>query len=107
MKEKLALKNKVFFKSLVNNQSKEDINGIYFKDVKNIVKSKEDLENILLSTKILFENKKDVIDFFDLLIKFGLKENAIRYFEDLINETNDIEIIDGFNSLLKKWFNHR
>jgi len=107
MKEKLALKNKVFFKSLVNNQSKEDINGIYFKDVKNIVKSKEELENILFSTKILFEEKRDVIDFFDLLIKYGLKENAIRYFEDLINETNDIEIIDGFNSLLKKWFNYR
>jgi len=102
MKEKLALKDKVFFKSVMNNQNKEDVNGIYFKDVKNIVNSKEDLENILFSTKILFENKRDVIDFFDLLIKYGLKENAIKYFEDLISETQDVEIIDGFNSLLKK-----
>ena len=80
----------------------EDIDGIFFKDIKNIVKTKEDLENILLSTKVLFEEKQELIEFFDLLLKYGFKENAISYFEDFISQIDDLEIINGFNNLLKK-----
>ena len=80
----------------------EEVDGIFFKDVKNIVKTKEDLENVLLSTKVLFEEKQELIEFFDLLLKYGFKENAISYFEDLISQIDDIEIINGFNSLLTK-----
>ena len=80
----------------------EEINGIFFKDVREIVKSKEDLENILLSTKVLFEDKEELIEFFKLLLKYGFKENAISYFEDLISQIDDLEIINGFNSLLAK-----
>jgi len=78
------------------------LDGILFKDIKQIVNSKKDLENILLSTKILFEDKEEVIEFFDMLLKYGFRENAISYFEDLIIQMNDLEIIDGFNLLLKK-----
>ena len=84
------------------NFNNEEINGIFFKDVKQIVKSKEDLENILLSTKVLFEKKEELIEFFDMLLKYGFKENAISYFEELISQIDDIEIINGFNSLLTK-----
>jgi len=80
----------------------EEIDGIFFKDVKEIVKSREDLENILLSTKVLFEKKEELIEFFELLLKYGFRENAISYFEDLISQIDDLEIIDGFNSLLTK-----
>jgi len=80
----------------------EEINGIFFKDIKQIVNSKEDLENVLLSTKVLFEKKEELIEFFDMLLKYDFKENAISYFEDLISEINDLEIIDGFNTLLTK-----
>jgi len=82
--------------------NKEYAEGIFFEDVKNIVKSKEDLENILLSTKVLFENKDEVLEFFDMLLKYGFKENAISYFDDLISQLDDIELIDGFNTLLRK-----
>ena len=80
----------------------EEIDGISFKDVRRIVKTKEDLENILLSTKVLFEEKEEIIEFFDLLLKYGFKENAISYFEDLISQIEDAEIINGFNKLLTK-----
>ncbi len=80
----------------------EEIDGIFFKDIKDIVKSKEDLENILLSTKVLFEKKEELLEFFEMLLKYGFKENAISYFEDLVSQIDDIEIIDGFNSLLTK-----
>ena len=98
---KLALKiiNKLIASDSFNS---DEIEGIFFKDVKEIVKSKEDLENILLSTKVLFENKNELIEFFELLLKYGFKENAISYFEDLISQIDDIEIINGFNNLLKK-----
>ena len=95
----LAIINKLFPSSEILS---EEVDGIFFKDVKNIVNSKTDLENILLSTKVLFEQKEELLEFFDLLLKYGFKENAISYFEDLITQMNDLEIIDGFNSLLTK-----
>ncbi len=78
------------------------VEGILFKDVKKIVSSKEDLENILLSTRVFFEQKEELLEFFDMLLKYGFRENAISYFEDLITQMNDLEIIDGFNNLLTK-----
>jgi len=78
-----------------------EIDGILFSDVKKIVKNKEQLENILLSTRVVCETKEDLLEFFELLLKYGFKENAISYFEELLPLINDIEIIDGFNSLLK------
>jgi len=80
----------------------ETVDGILFKDVKQLVDSKEDLENILLSTRVFFEQKEELLEFFDMLLKYGFRENAISYFEDLIKQMNDLEIIDGFNNLLTK-----
>ena len=87
---------KIFFPSF-----KEELDGILFKEVKNIIKTKEDLENILLSTKVFFEKKEDLLEFFDMLLKFGFKEKAISYFEDIISQNSDYELIDKFNALLK------
>ena len=78
-----------------------EINGIKFSDVKEIVKSKEELENILLSTKVIFESKDELLEFFEMLLKYGYKESAISYFEELILNMNDYDIIEGFNSLLR------
>ena len=94
-----AIINKIIPESSTDSEA---VNGIFFKDVKQIVKSKEELENILLSTKVLFEKKEEIIEFFDMLLKYGLRENAISYFEDLITQIDDIEIIDEFNTLLTK-----
>jgi hypothetical protein len=80
----------------------ESINGILFKDIKEIIKTKEDLENILLSTKVVFETKDEVLEFFKLLLKYGFRENAIDYFEELMFNVNDLELIEGFNTLLKQ-----
>ena len=80
---------------------KEEINGISFTDVKVLVKSKEDLENILLSTKVIFETKDELLEFFEMLLNYGYKESAISYFEEILANVNDYELIDGFNALLK------
>ena len=98
-KKVIEILNKLIPSSTFNSN---ELDGILFKDVKEIVKSKEDLENILLSTKVLFEEKEELLEFFDLLLKYGFRENAISYFEDLITQMNDLEIIDGFNNLLTK-----
>ena len=78
-----------------------EINGIKFSDVKEIVKSREEFENILLSTKVIFESKEDLLEFFELLLKYGYKDSAINYFEEVILNLNDYDIIEGFNSLLR------
>ena len=81
--------------------SPENFDGVFFKDVKHLINSKEDLENLLFSTKILFETKDEVVEFFDILLKYGKKESALNYLEELITQINDVEMIDKFNSLLK------
>ena len=78
-----------------------EINGIKFSDVKEIVKSREEFENILLSTKVIFESKEDLLEFFEMLLKYGYKDSAINYFEEVILNLNDYDIIEGFNSLLR------
>ena len=86
-----------------SNFHSNELDGILFKDVKEIVKTKNDLENILLSTKVLLEEKEELLEFFDMLLKYGFRENAISYFEDIITHlVDDVEIIDGFNNLLTK-----
>lgn len=85
-----------------NNFNPDMMNGILFKDVKEIIKTKKDLENIILSTKVIFETKEEVLEFFELLLKYGFRENAINYFEELIFSINDLELIEGFNSLLNQ-----
>ena len=79
----------------------EEINGILFSDVKQIVNKKEDLENILLSTKVVFETKEDLLEFFEMLLNYGYKDSAISYFEDILSKFSDYELIDGFNTLLQ------
>ena len=86
-----------FFPSFNN----EELDGILFKEVKEIVKTREDLENVLLSTKVIFEEKEDLLEFFDMLLKFGFKDKAMNYFEDIISKNSDYELIEKFNTLLK------
>ena len=81
--------------------SPQEFDGVLFKDVKELINSKEDLENLMFSTKILFETKEDVIEFFNLLLKYGKKESALNYLEELITQIDDADMIDKFNSLLK------
>ena len=100
-KKAMAILEK-FSSPYFHKDTNEDVDAILFKDVKNIVKTKEDLENILLSSKVAFENKNEVVEFFKMLIDYGFKENALDYFENFLSQLNDLEIIDGFNSLLKK-----
>ena len=105
-----AIENKEYGKvmmlleKLLNDSSSpfnsEEINGILFNDVKSIVRNKEDLESILLSTKVIFENKEDLLEFFEMLLKFGYKESAINYFENVLANIGDYELIDRFNALL-------
>ncbi|EDM23202.1 hypothetical protein CMTB2_04582 [Caminibacter mediatlanticus TB-2] len=97
-KRAMAILDKIFSPSFL---PYDDVNAIMFKDVKQIVKTKEDLENILLSTKVAVENKDELIEFFEMLLRYGFKENAISYFEEIIKDIEDIELIDGFNLLLK------
>jgi hypothetical protein len=81
--------------------SVDEIKGILFKDLKDLIKSKEDLENIIFSTKVIFESKSDLMEFFDLLINYGYKEHALNYFEELTSKIDDYDLINSFNELLK------
>jgi len=65
------------------------LDGVTLEDVKELVHSKEDLENILFSTKIIVKSKDDVVEFLNLLMKYGYKDSAIEYFERLVSNLDE------------------
>ncbi|NPA11401.1 MAG: hypothetical protein GXO62_04085 [Epsilonproteobacteria bacterium] len=93
------LLDKIFSSPSFN--ERDMLEGILFKDVKAIVDSKEKLENILLSTKVIVEDKKELLEFFDMLLKYGFKENALNYFEELLGKIDE-ELIHSINSLFDR-----
>jgi hypothetical protein len=94
----MQLAEKIILKSPFNI---DEINGIKFKDIMHIINSKEEFENILFSTRILFESKEELLEFFEMLLKYGYKDSALNYLEELILNLNDYDIIERFNSLLR------
>jgi hypothetical protein len=108
LKEAVEKKDYEKVKKILNSLVKEkkfnveSINGILFKDIKPLMKTREDVENVILSTRVIFETKEDILEFFAILLKYGFRENAINYFEDLIFNLDDLELIERFNSLLKQ-----
>jgi hypothetical protein len=75
---------------------------VFFKEIEDAITSKEELENLMISSNILFESREEIIKFFEMLLKFDLRDEALNYLEDLVLQIDDAELIDGFNQLFKK-----
>ncbi len=80
----------------------EELDAIFFKDIKNLVKNREDLESILFSTKILFASKEELIEFMKMLIKYGFKDMAYNYFEEITKHSKDIDLIDELSRIIRE-----
>lgn len=85
-----------------DNTKVDSINGILYADFKKIIQKtdfKETFQNLMFSTKIVFTNKNDFIDFLDLLTENGLYDMSLSYIENL----NQIAIYDPkLNKILQK-----
>jgi len=75
--------------NVVENLTLEDvdsIDGILYNDIKELLDSKENLENILFTTKIMFINNEELIEFMNKLTTFGYDDIALDYVENLYDK---------------------
>lgn len=65
---------------------KNNIDGIMYEDFKRIVESKGDFriafEDLMFSTKVIFDQRDDLLEFVDTLVDNGYREMALTYLED-------------------------
>jgi uncharacterized ubiquitin-like protein YukD len=74
---------------MVEHITLDDINsvdGILYSDIKDILDSKEVLENVLFTTKIMFLDNKELIEFMNKLTMFGYDDIALDYVENLYDK---------------------
>jgi hypothetical protein len=79
----------------------DELNGVLYKDIKNIIASKEELENTLFSTKIIFTNQSELIEFMNKLIEFGYENIALDYAENaygkIVFDFSNLKIYENNN----------
>jgi hypothetical protein len=64
----------------------EEIDGILYKDIKHLLTDKIQFENILFTTKIMFLNNEELIEFMNKLMEYGYEDMALDYVENLYEE---------------------
>ena len=67
----------------------EDINeldGILYEDIKDILYSKENIENVLFTTKLIFSSNEELVEFMNKLMQFGYEDMAFDYVEHIYDK---------------------
>ena len=67
----------------------EDINeldGILYEDIKDLLDSKENIENVLFTTKLIFSNNEELVEFMNKLMQFGYEDMAFDYVEHIYDK---------------------
>ena len=75
--------NKIDFRQV---QNLDEIDGVLYKEIKEFLSSKEELENILFGTKIVFVENSELVEFINKLIEFNYKDVALDYMENVYNK---------------------
>lgn len=98
-------RNTNHFAELVNdfeNAKINDIDGILYSDFKKLVRAssfKKIFEYAMFSTKIIFTNKGDFVEFLDLLVENDMPHISLQYIETM---DSDIIYDSKIQSILKK-----
>ena len=67
----------------------EDINeldGILYEDIKDLLDSKENIENVLFTTKLIFSSNEELVEFMNKLMQFGYEDMAFDYVEHIYDK---------------------
>jgi len=67
-------------------QNVDELDGILYQDIKDILKDKTQLENVLFTTKIMFVDNSELIEFMNKLMEFGYEDMALDYVENIYDK---------------------
>jgi hypothetical protein len=68
-----------------------ELEGVLFEDVKHLLDKKETLENILFTTKVMFLNQDELVEFINKLIEYGYEDMALDYVENLYDAVGPLD----------------
>jgi hypothetical protein len=95
--EDLFDENEVFSKE----EKIEMLHGVLYRDIKDKIDNKIFIQNLIMSSPILFLSKNEILEFIDVLNKFGLQKIALEYIEKIEPQINSvIDISEIYNRLL-------
>jgi nitrate reductase assembly molybdenum cofactor insertion protein NarJ len=63
-----------------------ELNGILYEDIKDLLDSKENIENVLFTTKLIFSNNEELVEFMNKLMQFGYEDMAFDYVEHIYDK---------------------
>jgi ABC-type ATPase involved in cell division len=78
----------------------ENINefeGVLFEDVKHLLDKKETLENILFTTRVMFVNQEELVEFINKLMEYGYEDMALDYVENLYDTLGPLDFSEFKN----------
>jgi len=74
------------FVEKIESNNIDDVDGILYKDIKHILNSKIEIENVLFTTRVMFLNNEELMEFMNKLMKFGYEDMALDYVENIYDK---------------------
>ena len=70
----------------ITDKTIDELDGILFDDIKHLLNSREDIENVLFTTRIMFVDNEELIEFINKLMQFGYEDMALDYVENIYDK---------------------
>jgi len=67
-------------------QHVDEIDGVLYEDIKDILVSKEQLENVLFTTRVMFLSNEELVEFMNKLMEYGYEDMALDYVENIYDK---------------------
>ena len=71
-----------------------ELEGVLFQDIKELLNNKETLENLLFTTRVMFLNQDELVEFINKLIEYGYEDMALDYVESLHDKIGPLDFSD-------------
>lgn len=79
----------------------EMLDGVLYQDIKERINNKVFLQNLIMSSPIIFSSKDEILEFIDILNEFEMQKIAFEYMDRIETQINNIlDISEMYNRLL-------
>ncbi len=79
----------------------EMLDGVLYQDIKDRINNKVFLQNLIMSSPIIFSSKDEILEFIDILNEFEMQKIAFEYMDRIETQINNIlDISEMYNRLL-------
>jgi len=74
------------FIETVELQNINELDGVLYREIKHLLDDKIQLENLLFTTRIMFLDNEELVEFMNKLIEYGYEDIALDYVEHIYDK---------------------